>query len=160
MSEFDYTVKHRPGDKMQHIDALSRNPGPGEPENFVLCIEAKDWIWTAQATDPQIVSKKEVLTRSPTTAEEQEIHQLYQIRQDRVYQKTQHGLLWVLPRGMRHQLMRVAHESTNHGGAEKIMHKLMEAYWFPRCGNTQNDMSSAVCHVCLHNKKEVKWKGY
>lgn len=49
LEEYDFTIEYRPGDRMAHVDALSRNPveKPNEeciPENIipVLRIEQKD----------------------------------------------------------------------------------------------------------------------
>lgn len=153
MSEFDYDVRHRPGEKMQHVDALSRNPPSVADENFVLQIEAEDWVLSAQNTDPQLVKIRETLSRHPKTAEDKIIHRDYHLQQDRIYHKSSRGLLWAVPRSMRHQIVKSAHEGANHGGAEKTLQKLNEAYWFPRM-RKYVDRFVKCCIPCLFAKRK------
>ncbi|KAL0892669.1 hypothetical protein ABMA27_014390 [Loxostege sticticalis] len=50
LQEFDCSIEYRPGDKMAHVDALSRNPvDPAVPESHVLDvlnIETDNWLST------------------------------------------------------------------------------------------------------------------
>ena len=109
MSEFDYDVRHRPGEKMQHVDALSRNPILAVEENFVLQVEAEDWVFSAQNTDKNIVRIRQILAKTPETVEEKMIHRNYHLQKDRVYHKTLKGLLWVVPKCTRHQIVKSLH---------------------------------------------------
>ena len=55
--EFAYEVKHREGSRMQHVDALSRNPIPsGEKSEseLILSITEADWLLSVQVQDPDI----------------------------------------------------------------------------------------------------------
>lgn len=53
--EFDCNVEYRPGEKMAHVDALSRGPVSVEPEQIhtldILTVTTEDWISTVQSAD-------------------------------------------------------------------------------------------------------------
>lgn len=44
------------------------------PADVVLRIEAEEWVWTAQLTDPQVRRLHNVLKKDPKTEEEKHIH--------------------------------------------------------------------------------------
>jgi len=157
MSEFDFEVKHRPGKSMAHGDALSRNPPElSEDErrpNFVLRVQAEGWVKNSQATDWNIDINQSILQRGSRFKEEEYIHANYELREDRVYWKTSRGLLWVVPRGLRHHIVRIAHEATNHGSVEKTIAKLNEAYWFEHM-RRYVDQYVKSCIPCLHARRK------
>lgn len=69
LQEFDCTIEYRPGSRMSHVDALSRNPvGDGVMESpvclDVLTIEntEQDWIVTVQSADDEVRRIKETLS--------------------------------------------------------------------------------------------------
>jgi len=164
MSEFDFKVKHRPGKSMAHVDALSRNPlelsDDEQWPNFVLRVQAVDWVKNSQATDQNIDSIQSILQRRSCCKEEEYIHANYELREDRVYQKTSRGLLRVVPRGMRHHIVRIAHEATNHGSVEKTIAKLNEAYWFEHMRRYM-DRYVKSCIPCLYaRQKGGKQEGF
>ncbi|XP_064211389.1 uncharacterized protein LOC135265578 [Tribolium castaneum] len=103
-SEFDFTVEYRPGSKMSHVDALSRNPvlDPSEPSVEVLHINVNDddWILAVQMKDARCALLKEILEKSPTNAEERAIHKEYKLKDGRVFKQTESGLKWVVPKAL------------------------------------------------------------
>jgi hypothetical protein len=43
VQDFDFIIQHRPGDKMKHVDALSRNVLPiSHTDDWILCIQMQD----------------------------------------------------------------------------------------------------------------------
>lgn len=94
LQEFTFTVQYRPGDRMRHVDALSRNPTTTEmaPEETVMRIEQADWVLSGQLTDEKIQNIREILKRPPKTPEEHATYKNYALREGRVYRITAKGL--------------------------------------------------------------------
>lgn len=63
--EYTFTVEYRPGKKIQHVDALSRNPNVDEtpPSESVFKIDEADWILSAQLSDDKIKLKRDILSK-------------------------------------------------------------------------------------------------
>jgi len=165
LQEYQYTTQHRPGNKMMHADALSRNPIVGETtdeeDNFVVkSLDTDDWILSAQLTDPVVIKLQEILKRTPENGQEKFVHKRYALRQNRVYRITPHGLRWVVPRGLRHEIVRIAHESIGHCALEKTMTKLSEAYWFDGM-RPYVEKYIRCCIPCLYAKRKTgKQEGF
>ncbi|CAK1603025.1 unnamed protein product [Parnassius mnemosyne] len=59
MQEYDFTIEYRPGNKMAHVDALSRNPIRTDVHNNenridVLFVNNDDWLETIQSSDSEL----------------------------------------------------------------------------------------------------------
>lgn len=129
IQEFTFEVEHRPGTKMIHVDALSRNPIHGE-EDFneepgIFRIEVADWILANQLTDEKVQNIYEILNRRPATDYEKDVHQGYKLENGRIYKITDDGLKWLVPNGMRHEIVRVPHDESGHFALEKTLKKKM-----------------------------------
>lgn len=67
LQEYDCEIKYRPGARITHVDALSRNPmselEPTEDVSIfdVMQVETKDWIATVQGADNEVKRIKEIL---------------------------------------------------------------------------------------------------
>lgn len=154
LQEYTFNVEYRPGQRMQHVDALSRNPNLSEeapPENFVLNIEEADWILSAQLTDEKIKLIQQVLSKPPETDYDKDIYKNYALRNGRVYRITALGIQWVVPKGFRNQVVRWAHDESGHFACDKTLKKLTEKYWFPRM-REYVEKYIASCIPCLYNK--------
>jgi hypothetical protein len=156
LQEFDFEVQYCPGERMKHADALSRNPIQQEEpdDNFVLRIEPADWVLSAQLTDPEVSKWRETLLSSASTTADQQVQANFALRKDRVYRKTSKGLLWCVPKGMRHEIVRSAHEAVGHASVEKTLEKVSEAYWFPRM-RRYIDRYIKCCIRCLYTKRKA-----
>lgn len=91
---YDFYVLYRPGERMKHVDALSRNAlsSTMRPEEISLHISQADWVLPAQLTDEKICDIKEILSKPPLTAEEREIYRNYSLRDGRVHRITVRGI--------------------------------------------------------------------
>lgn len=58
IQDFDFEIEHRPGSKMTHVDALSRNIGTPDDNVSILKINIDDWICSIQSQDDEILSIK------------------------------------------------------------------------------------------------------
>ena len=61
VQEYDFEIEYRPGTKMRHVDALSRNA----INVRTISISEDGWIQRGQDTDPKIVNIKEELCTAP-----------------------------------------------------------------------------------------------
>jgi len=151
LQEYTFTVRYHPGDRLKHADALSRNPVPQEK---VLRISVADWVLSGQLTDDRIKEIREVLLKTtPTTDEEKAVFKDYALRDGRVYRITARGLLWVVPRGMRQQVVKAAHDEYGHFGVEKTLQNLCQYYWFPRMRQYVENYIKC-CIACLFTKRK------
>lgn len=154
LQEFTFEVQYRPGKRMNHVDALSRNTTTnGEStSDVVLRIEEADWVLSGQLTDDKIREIHEILSKPPTSEHEKHIYKNYCLRENRIYRITAKGILWLVPKGMRQRVVKTAHDDLGHFGVEKTLHKLCETYWFPRMrAYVENYIS--CCIPCLYHKR-------
>lgn len=151
LQEYRFNVQYRPGKKMGHVDALSRNPGTDEAPSAILHLEMEDWILSAQMADQKIASIKEVLSKPPKTKYEKDIYKKYALRNNRLYRITVNGIQWVVPRGMRHEIVRRMHDEGGHFSAEKTLQKTCATCWFPRM-RSYIEKFVQCCVPCIYNK--------
>nr|CAI5826438.1 unnamed protein product [Callosobruchus analis] len=164
LQEFTFEAKYRPGARMAHVDCLSRNSVDGTDESAepeaVFRIKQADWVLSGQLTDENIKRIHEILSRAPPTEEEKQVYKNYALRDGRVYRITVRGIQWVVPRGMRHQVVKAAHDDFGHFAVDKTLYRLTEHYWFPRMRKYFEKYISC-CIPCLYNKKPAgKREGY
>lgn len=88
----------------------------------------------------------------PEIEYEKSVYKNYALRDGRVYRITARALLWVFPRGMRHQTVSMAHDGKGHFGAEKTLKRLCEHYWFPGM-RIYVQKYIACCIPCLFTKR-------
>jgi len=121
LQNYDYTLEHRSGSKMQHVDALSRciNVLVVETntfeENLIIC----------QSKDKKIKEIKVLLEKSE--------HRLYEMRNGVVYRKKQDGsLLFYVPSDMESHVLFKYHDEMGHMGIDKVVDLVSKSYWFPK----------------------------
>ena len=155
LQEFTFDVQYRPGSRMGHVDALSRNPCANIQNKaceVLLHIQEADWVLSGQLTDDKLKHIHKILSKPPVTSQEHDVYKNYCLRDGRVYRITIKGTLWVVPKGMRQQVVKAAHDNLGHFGVEKTLHRLCENYWFPRMRNYV-EQYIACCIPCLYNKR-------
>lgn len=157
--EFDFEIEYRPGCKMAHVDALSRN-AVENANNFdevqVLQIrsEEDDWVLAAQMSDERCKRLHEILSRAPVDGEEKSVHNDYVLKENRVYRKTPEGPRWVVPKKCRRPLLGAYHDTVGHFGVDKVLIALKKRYWFPSMRNYVKNYI-LCCTGCMYNKKPV-----
>lgn len=151
LQEYSFVVQYRPGDRLKHADALSRNPVPVES---VMRITVADWVLSGQLTDDRIKEIRATLSKPPITDADKAVYQNYALRDGRVYRITARGLLWVVPRGMRQQIVKAAHDELGHFGIEKTLQRLCNHYWFPRMRQYVENYIKC-CIACLFSKRKA-----
>lgn len=154
LQEYDCDIEYRPGNRMMHVDALSRNPvDPAIPESHVidvLNIETENWLSTAQSVDDEIVSIKNIL-ENVDTEKIADIHNNYKLKNGRVYRIVDGNLRWAVPKAMRWQILKRNHDDIGHFGFDKTLARLKESYWFPKMRRFAKKYVTA-CLECAHHK--------
>jgi transposase InsO family protein len=157
LQEFDFEVVYRPGAKMLHVDALSRNPvekpvGLEDIDVFTINVSEDDWVLAAQLQDERLKYVREVLLRTPQDGEEEKIHGDFVLRNNRVFRKTVEGLRWAVPKTARRQLTMLNHDTKGHFSLEKTLGLMKQSYWFPGMRQYVKRYIKG-CLGCLYNKE-------
>jgi len=134
MQNYDYVLEHRPGLRMLHVDALSRQIFVVEDNSFdrnlALC----------QGNDPMIVKIGKELEKSE--------HKLFEMRNGLVYRKYQGQILFYVPAALETSILHKYHNEMGHVGVEKTLRNIMNSYWFPEMkAKVSNHIAS--CLKCI-----------
>lgn len=166
LQEFHCSVEYRPGTKMTHVDALSRNPVPEvdtsscdkeKTDQFpvVMTISSEDWLQTLQLGDTELCRIRDVLNSDLDADGLNHIKDNYLIKDDRLYKYLdgdKSNIRWVVPKGARWQLCQKNHDAIGHFGVEKTLERIKKAYWFPRMSKFIKKYVKA-CMECAYSKK-------
>lgn len=167
MQEFQCTIEYRPGIKMSHVDALSRNP-PSDNEfcnttdqyPSVMRISNEDWLHTLQLGDSELRRIRDILTSDIDSDGLQYIKDNYVLKDNKLYRcvdgdKTK--IRWVVPKGARWQLCRMNHDDIGHFGVEKTVDRIKRSYWFPKMARFIKKYVNS-CIECAYTKKSSTTK--
>lgn len=146
LEEYDVTVEHRAGTRMQHVDALSRYP--------VMCIDVDGII-------PKIKKAQE---------NDHEIKLIMEILKDRKYEEyfMRNGVLYnlkygqellVVPRVMQQEIIRSSHEK-GHFAVKKTEELIQRSYYIRDLTNKIGRVIANCVHCILVNKKAGKQEGF
>lgn len=155
LQEYDCTIEYRPGAKMSHVDALSRNPVDTQSEEShildILVVESEhDWITTVQSADEEIIRIKNILS-NPDTKDVADVHKNFKLKNARVYRMVGDEIKWVVPKGVRWQILKKNHDDVGHYGYEKTLERIRKHYWFGRMRRFVKKYVLA-CLECAHHK--------
>ncbi|KAF4526327.1 hypothetical protein B566_EDAN012253 [Ephemera danica] len=161
--EFDMEVKHRPGVRMAHVDALSRAPVEqshqsiddmvAEKFDIRVTLTLHEQILTMQKSDPEMIKTFHILAIPPKDRSREETHLVrdFSLRDHIIYKKVDSRYLFVVPPAMRKSLVVKAHDLSGHFSVERTVSKLMENYWFPGLRRYVKYHVSH-CFECIANK--------
>lgn len=122
LEEFQYTIEHRPGKSMVHVDALSRNPLPS-----CLVIDECDAGLTARLRRAQ--REDEDLKEKLDEARQGQLDG-YVAQGGLLYKDDGDELRLVVPKTMQQQIIRKAHER-GHFAVGKTEDLVKSDYWIP-----------------------------
>jgi len=149
LEEFKYTIEHRPGKNMAHVDALSRNPLPsclviGECEQGLMAR-----LRRAQRKDVDLREIFEAIKRGMASD--------YTIKGDILYKEIGDDMRVVVPRAMQMRIIEKAHEQ-GHFGVNKTEALIKTDYYIP---NLRSKIERVIrnCVACIlaerrHGKQE------
>lgn len=153
IQEFDCDVIYKSGKTMLHVDALSRNPIPNDPIDLDLpCVLniTDEWLKTVQMSDSEVDRIKNILL-DPETNNIVEINKNYCLKNNNVFRVTDKGLKWLVPKGVRWQILKSCHDDIGHFSTEKTLDKVSEKFWFSKMRKFVKKYVQA-CLECAHSK--------
>ncbi|KAL0819744.1 hypothetical protein ABMA28_007792 [Loxostege sticticalis] len=156
LQEYDCSIEYRPGSRMTHVDALSRNSvEQTQPECHVLdsfAVEeiGQDWLSTVQSADEEVKRIKEVLS-NPDSEQVKDYCTNFKLKNDRVYRLVGDQLKWLVPKGVRWQIVKRNHDDVGHCGFDKTLERIKKHYWFAKMRRFVKKYV-ASCLECAHHK--------
>lgn len=129
LQEYDMAVEYRAGHKMQHVDALSRNP---VAEVLMVNLSEEDWFLTVQMQDPKAQALVNKLTEG--TADKGVKRRVYKMTNGRLYRKTLLGDRLYVPAMAKFSLVRQYYDDIGHPGVDRCLGLLKQTYLFPKLG--------------------------
>lgn len=113
---YDYTIEHRSGTKMQHVDALSRIPDPISVAS-VQNNEIEFQLFATQTRDRRISELKDRLENEPADP--------FVLSNSVVYRQNSTGALCLyVPSETEQNIIRHIHEKIAHQGINKTYEKI------------------------------------
>jgi len=143
---YDFSIEHRAGSKMKHVDALSRNT------NILVLTENtfEQTLSIKQIEDRDIGKLKERLSKSED--------KYFEMRNGLVYRKYKGELLFYVPSSMEANVIRSAHEEYGHLGMEKTSEVILRTFWFPnlreKVKNFISNCLKCISYSPVSGKKE------
>jgi len=150
LEEFDYTIEHRPGQSMKHVDALSRNTLPEcmfVEERGGLTVKFKQ----AQQNDSEVKNVIDAVKGGKVSG--------YVIKNDLLFKVRDGDILLVVPRSMRTEVIKRTHDQ-GHFSVAKTEALLSRDYFIP---NAKSKIERLIqnCVTCiLAERKRGKQEGH
>lgn len=152
--EFNFTIHHRHGKMMTHIDALSRNPvetsreiEPASIDIFRLEIDIdNDWMNLLQDNDIEINELKKKINLDPSKYKE------FIIEHNKLYRITKDTNLFVVPKGVRGRIAYCCHDAVGHFGLDKTISIIQKSFWWPRMRQFIKKYLNS-CFQCLYHRE-------
>lgn len=153
IQDFDVKIEHRSGQRMLHVDALSRAPYEDSHEMETASLRVaktnvsnNDWLFSMQLQDDKI---RDIVDK--VTSCNPEICKDFVIENGRLFRKVKNDNLWVVPKALRCKIIQGQHDNTGHLGLEKTIDGLQKHFWFPRMRNAVKSHIKS-CLECAYNK--------
>ncbi|UYV81732.1 hypothetical protein LAZ67_20002148, partial [Cordylochernes scorpioides] len=167
IQEYDFEIRHKPGEKMAHVDGMSRAPvdDPRDTmeeiveKNLEVCfaITLEEQILMIQHSDPELRDPIQIFRKDPcdrTVGEQNRIND-YSYKGGRLFRMVKNGeeerALYVIPKSMRKSLVVKFHDLMGHFATDRTVNKIKELYWFPSMKRYVR-RHVAMCLECLFNK--------
>lgn len=155
IQDFRFEIEYRPGTKMAHVDALSRNPIVTLEIGGINLTEA-DWLLAAQLQDEQLLRIRQILTSGHRTKETKQYFDDYILKNRKIYRRLENQeSKWVVPKDARVQICRLCHDEAGHLSAEKTVERIGRNYWFAGMRRFVRKYVSAYLN-CAYYKDSLK----
>lgn len=135
---------------MTHVDALSRNPVQTDSVELRVGHVDTDWVATVQLNDPELQRIISILNDSEHD-NVVEIKNNFVVKRGLLYRKTEDGDRWVVPKGVRWQVLKSNHDEIGHFGFDKTLEIIKNNYWFPKMRKFIKKYVQS-CLECAHAK--------
>lgn len=145
VDQFDYTIEHRAGTRMQHVDALSR-----ADSIYVVRDSIAARLERAQEHDESIAPIKQILR--------QQGYKDYVLKHNIVYKGTEGQEKIVVPKGLQEEIIRRAHD-IGHFGVKKTVDLLHREYFIPKIEKKTESVIGNCIQCILGGRKAGKAEG-
>ena len=119
LQTYDYVVEHRSGERMKHVDALSRSFG-------VYIVEDNPFEYNLAMCQSQDAKIKDLADKLEKTEDK-----FFEMRNSIVFRKKGDALLFYVPENMVNNVLFRYHDQMGHLGVEKTTNAISRNYWFP-----------------------------
>ncbi|UYV70994.1 hypothetical protein LAZ67_8001358, partial [Cordylochernes scorpioides] len=167
IQEYDFDIRHKPGEKMAHVDGISRAPVDDPRDTMEEIVEInlevcftntlEEQIMMIQHSDPELRDLVQIFRKDPcdrTVGEQNRIND-YSYKGGRLFRMVKNGeeerALYVIPKSMRKSLVVKFHDLIGHFAVDRTVNKIKELYWFPSMKRYVR-RHIARCVECLFNK--------
>lgn len=147
LQDYTYKIEHRGGDKMKHVDALSRS--------HVLILEENSFERNLSIVQDQDSTLKQI--REKLEIREQKD---FELRNGMVYRKKGNKLLFYVPEKMVDRVIFTNHDSVGHIGVENTIEMISRTYWFPKMWARVKSYISNCLKCIVYSPKSGKREGY
>ncbi|CAK9833038.1 Transposon Tf2-9 polyprotein [Anthophora retusa] len=151
LQEFQYTIEHRSGNSMRHVDALSRYPLP----ECMLISESDDSVNArlkrAQASDEKVRKLLQAVKEKPIDG--------YCVQGDLLFKVVDGDYKLVVPRSMQASIIRRAHE-VGHFAVGKTESLVKRDYWFAHMKPKIDKVVGNCVNCILAERKHGKGEGF
>ena len=164
IAEFDYEIQHRKGERMQHVDALSRAPVESVDEaQYIATVfnvrVHEDEILMYQRSDEKLARKIKILETPESERTKREKGEIrdYILKNGLLYKRdeTQNGKeLYVVPCAMRKSVVIKNHDLSSHFGVDRTLSRIREFVYFPNMKSYVR-RHIASCVECILSKAKV-----
>ncbi|CAK1554040.1 unnamed protein product [Leptosia nina] len=147
IQDYDLDIEYRPGERMRHVDALSRN---ALNTVNVYRLGSEDWFYTVQIQDEKV---KSIIDQLKSGAADKDIVRDFVVINDRLYRQTINGNRLVVPRVARWKIVQMHHDDIGHVGIKRCTDLIKNDYWFPKMSRFIKKYVTACLH-CAYGKGE------
>lgn len=147
MQDFNFQPEHRAGERMRHVDFLSRHP----QACMMITSELTARIKKSQQNDDSIRAILEIL--------KDRLFQPYKLKGGLLYSMVNGNELLVVPALMEREVIQSAHE-VGHLSLQKTMHSIQQQFFIPHLEYKVKKLISNCIKCIIHSKKLGKQEGY
>lgn len=144
LQEYNYTIEHRSGTRMRHVDALSRNP-------YISLVTrgVHEQLKKAQQADEELQAIMEIIKEKPYLDFYEQNGLLYKGEEGRI----------VVPKVMDFEIIRRVHEN-GHFGRKKMTELLNKDYYIKNISRKIEEVIVSCIPCILAMRKEGKQEGF
>lgn len=146
MADFDFKAEHRAGEKMRHVDCLSRYAS----DVFFVSAEISCRLKAAQQKDEYIQAICTVLEERP--------YNDFKLKGGILFKLIKGNDLLVVPKLMEREIISEAH-GVGHFASQKTIHSIEQQFWIPHLESKVTKFIRTCIPCIISNKKLGKQDG-
>lgn len=147
MQDFTFEIVHRSGDRMKHVDSLSRNAVMmvSEEENIAAKIKS------LQKEDDDLKHIFTILEKQP--------YEDFMVRNGILFKYHEGYEILVVPKSMEEEVIKIAHEN-GHFGMKKMEQQIRQRYYIKALKEKMQKCIKTCVACILADNKQGKGEGY